>query len=69
MWALHRSLPLLNDLGGLEQHVLGDGEAQRLGSYIVADCQRPSVPILRERYADTDQGGLANPDSIRIGVV
>jgi HK97 family phage major capsid protein len=50
-----------------------------LGGYIVADRQQLSVTVLKERYADTDQvglvlidrvgGGLANPDSIRIGVV
>jgi HK97 family phage major capsid protein len=46
---------------------------------MVADHQRLSVTVLRERYADTDQvghvlidrvgGALANPDAVRIGIV
>ena len=50
-----------------------------LGCYIVANHQRLSVTVLRERYADTDQvglvlvdrggGALGNPDAIRIGAV
>jgi HK97 family phage major capsid protein len=45
----------------------------------VADRQRLSVQVLRERYADTDQvgvvlinrvgGALANPDAVRVGIV
>ena len=50
-----------------------------LFGYIVADRQRLSMAVPRECHADPDQvclvlidrmgGALANPDSIRIGVV
>ena len=59
-----RSAPLLEDLGGLERHVRGDGKAEGPSGLQVDDEDQVGVVLI-----DRVGGALANPDSVRIGIV